>query len=144
MEKSKYISKYDSNYIKRVIDKGYINDFDIIEVMKMEYVEFLNAFDNEKQKTNRALFLIYLNPTLLYKIDNLSDDLTNTLIDFVIYKYNLEKEELEYRYQNGEISKKEYDEDILFSENFYFPCDDVVGKNIRRIMEKRNKLLQKK
>ena len=139
MKKNKYISKYDYNYIKRVMDKGYINDSDIIEVMKLNYTEFLNLFDSEKVKANRALYLVYLNPTLLYKLDNLSEELTNALINFVIYKYNLEKEELEYRYQNGEISKKEYEDDILYSENFYFPDDDVVGKNIKRIMEKKIK-----
>lgn len=139
MKKNKYISKYDYNYIKRVMDKGYINDSDIIEVMKLNYTEFLNLFDSEKAKANRALYLVYLNPTLLYKLDNLSEELTNALINFVIYKYNLEKEELEYRYQNGEISKKEYEDDILYSEDFYFPDDDVVGKNIKRIMEKKIK-----
>lgn len=133
-----------SRYIDTLLKTSFITCNDIMNIMNIDNNQFLNYYPTITTRKQKILCEIYLNPKLLYDCKNVSQKLIDKLINFVIYKYTSNVEEVRYRLELGQLSQEEYDNIVKTFEEFYFPYDNYMAKNIKRIMESKQLVLQKK
>lgn len=116
---------------------------DLNILMNMDTNDVFMLMGKTKNNKTEVLLNIYWNPTLLYDCKNLDDNITESLIKFVSYRYNLEKEEINQRFLNGEINRENYDSYCSNLDKIFFKEDNITSRNIRRILESQNKILYK-
>ena len=99
-----------SKEIDRLIKSNFLSENEIIELMSLTTAEMFLIMKEPQNYKQQILINIYWNPVLLYDCKSISENLIDKLIQFVEYRYMAEKQEMEERLDNGDTTKKEYNE----------------------------------
>lgn len=117
-------------YIKR----GFIKKSDIYYMLFKSSTEILGMdLRNLKTPSDRLLYSLYFKPFILYYSSYLDDDMIEILSDFIVQRYEEEKFELDQKYNNNEIKKTDYMEEIEKMKLYYF-FSSPYGINIGRTL----------
>lgn len=125
---------------KIILTEEEVKDFK--NLMKFNSNNVLNMISNNNSKKLLKLSKFYFKPYLLYQSSFLTEYNMNDFIEFVIYRYNVEINELDLYLEQGIISREKYD---FYKENLesnYFN-NNPIGINIKRIKDKKNNELVK-
>lgn len=119
------------NYISQCLEKGIITDRNLFRlIIKSPNRIFRNKTTPYTNK-QKLLFSIYYSPFLLCDQKYLSDNMKRMLPVFLEYRYNQELEELQYRFEDAQISQEEYDKEVdLINFSYYKSSED--GKKIEK------------
>ena len=123
-----------SKEIDSLISKKVLTEDEIISLMKMTSGEIFLLMKHPRKFKKKVMLNIYWNPSLLYDSNFLSENMIESLITFVDYRYTIEKSEIEIRKSEGYLSSSEYQEYLENLEQRFFPTDNVVSNNIKRII----------
>lgn len=123
-----------SKEIDRLIKLNILTETEIIELMGLTTTEMFLIMKEPQNYKQQILTNVYWNPVLLYDCKSVSENFFDKLIPFVEYRYNIEKEEMEGRLENGDTTKSEFDEYVRKLDGHFFPNSNVVSKNIKRII----------
>ena len=111
------------------LKKGLITEKDIISLSQKD-MEYMFKYSNKSSNYNKSVLRNILScPFLLCDQDDLSLDIKKLLPYFLDSRYKIEQEELKYQYEEGYITKEEYEkelDELLFV--FYKSSND--GKSI--------------
>jgi len=129
----RYINKETSD-VQKLINNQIITEDDIINIMKCNSNDIFLLMKQPLSITKKTLVRIYWNPEQLYDLE-ISERLTEALLDFVKYRYQNEIGELDERLANGFISREEHSTMKEKIESKFFK-PTAYGNNIRRLIEK--------
>lgn len=115
--------------ISKYLFNGLITDKDIISLVNVKSDYGITYDINEISEKEKVLKLIYNFPYLLCDQKKLSLEVKKILPLFLHCRYNMEKDEIEYLYNLGEYSKKEY-KDIIKMLRFIYYKTSKDGKEI--------------
>lgn len=129
--------------LHQLINQNKISYEEIINFLNKDINEILVLMKDKSQSLRvKVLIKIYLDPACLYCKD-MPETFIEELKNFIKNRYNMEKDEIDYRFSLGDMTQEEYDKSILLLEEYLFAGDNVISKNIKRIVEKENKIYKK-
>ncbi len=128
-----------SKHIDNLLKNDFITCGDIMDIINLDNNQFLDYYPNITTEREKILSEIYLNPKIIYECKNTSEKLINRLVDFVIYKYTSNNNELLYRLELGQISFEEYNKILQEMDAYYFPEDSFIGMVIKEKLENQEK-----
>jgi len=111
------------------LKNGFIKEEDII-LLSDKNINY--GFGNSKAKTSYKQYVlrsIFNCPFILCDQDSLSLNIKRILPFFLASRYKTEKEELEYQYEEGYISKEKYEKELDELEFVYYKSSND-GKSI--------------
>ena len=125
--------------IGQYLENGFLNSSDIEQLFNKNNIldNYLNNLKNYKFK---ILQNIYISPFLLCDQECLNKSVKKRLPEFLRYRYNMEKNELEYLLENGSISNDEY---LNYKEMLKF-CYYQSSNEGQNILKNRGKIYVKK
>ena len=110
------------------LEKGLITEKDIISLGRKD-VEYIFKYSDRTSNYNKSVLRNILScPFLLCDQDNLSLNVKQILPFFLGSRYKIEQEELKLQYEEGFISKEEYEkelEELLFI--YYKSSNDGIN-----------------
>ena len=120
----------------RELKTGFINDSDIIYMLSKD----VNFGTHKKREFFRHKILkdIMNCPYLLCDQENLSPEIKRILPSILISRFNIEKDELDYQFENCYIDKETYNKELEELEYFYFKSTEE-GKEIFKNMYQKTK-----
>ena len=118
----------------RELKTGFINDSDIMYMLSKD----VNFGTHKKREFFRHKILkdIMNCPYLLCDQENLSPNIKVILPSILISRFNIEKNELDYQFENCYITEEEYNNELDELEYFYFKSTEEGKEIFKNIYQK--------
>ena len=118
----------------RELETGFINDSDIMYMLSKD----VNFGTHKKREFFRHKILkdIINCPYLLCDQEYLSPEIKKILPSILISRFNIEKDELDYQFENCYIDKETYNKELEELEYFYFKSTEEGKEIFKNIYQK--------
>lgn len=118
----------------RELETGFINDSDIMYMLSRD----VNFGTHKKREFFRRKILkdIINCPFILCDQENLSPNIKAILPSILISRFNIEKDELDYQFENCYIDEETYNKELDELEYFYFKSTEEGKEIFKNIYQK--------
>lgn len=114
--------KIERKKLEAYLQNGFITEGDIINIMEANSYYGVKATKNYKKEILKNIFNC---PFLLCDQKNISENIKELLPNFLQSRYDMEISELEFMYDNADITQEEYDiQKTLIDFCYYESSDD--------------------
>jgi len=139
--KNKNLSKIkiERKKLEAYLQNGFITEDDIINIMEANSYYGVKATKNYKKEILKNVFNC---PFLLCDQKNISENIKELLPNFLQSRYDMEISELEFMYDNADITQEEYDIQKTLIDFCYYESSDDGRKILNDTFNQKQKTLK--